>query len=248
MEMPLTRFLGIVNFPIPAPRGFMSAENTLDSYNKPFVPLLFDILIAFIFAPFGGIGRIRSKALDLAGIRRGMKVLELGCGTGSITKLLLQHGAEVTAVDGSHRMLEKAGRRARGALFIRQELEVLDISGKFDAVLFAFVLHELPRPLRRVVLEKAAGALTAQGKVIVLDHAVPATGLIARAWRRLLMRLEPPPVAECIEEGYAGDLESAGLAIDESHALAYGTAGVTLSGLKSRIANGQPVSSGKNSR
>jgi hypothetical protein len=62
----------------------MSAEDILDSYNKPFMPVLFGILIATMFAPFGGVGRLRAKTLDLADIRQGMKVLELGCGTGSL--------------------------------------------------------------------------------------------------------------------------------------------------------------------
>lgn len=204
----------------------------LDSYNKPYMPAVFDILIASMFAPFGGVGRLRAKTLDLAGIKRGMKVLELGCGTGSITGLLLERGAEVTALDGSYRMLEKARLRAPGGIFIRQALESLEIPGKFDVVLLAFVLHELPRPMRREVLEKAARALTAQGKVVILDHAVPSTGWIARGWRRLLMRLEPPSVAECIEEGYAADLRPAGLGMNGTYALAFGTARVTLSGVE----------------
>lgn len=210
-------------------RDTMSGENILESYNKPYMPALFDFLIASMFAPFGGVGRLRAKTLDLAGIMRGTKVLELGCGTGAITKLLLRRGAEVTALDGSHRMLARANRRAPGAVFVRQPLGSLEISGKFDVVLFAFVLHELPRPMRREVLEKAGRSLTSAGKVVVLDHAVPSTGLVARVWRRFLMRLEPPSVAECIEEGYASDLQSAGLGITETHALAFGTAKVTLS-------------------
>jgi hypothetical protein len=75
----------------------MSSANTLDSYDKRYMPAIFDILIALMFAPFGGVKKLRTRALDAAKVGRGTKVLELGCGTGSITKLLLQRGAEVTA-------------------------------------------------------------------------------------------------------------------------------------------------------
>ncbi|MBI1915267.1 MAG: class I SAM-dependent methyltransferase [Planctomycetes bacterium] len=48
-----------------------------------------------------------------------MRVLELGCGTGGITRLLLERGVAVTAVDGSERMLARARRRAPGYAPVR---------------------------------------------------------------------------------------------------------------------------------
>lgn len=53
------------------------------------MPAIFDILIASMLASFGGVKTLRSRNLDTAKVGRGTKVLELGCSTGSITKLLL---------------------------------------------------------------------------------------------------------------------------------------------------------------
>ena len=52
------------------------------SYERAFVPRAFDLLIAAVFAPTGGVRRLREAALDRLDLRAGMRGLELGCGTG----------------------------------------------------------------------------------------------------------------------------------------------------------------------
>jgi ubiquinone/menaquinone biosynthesis C-methylase UbiE len=192
------------------------------------MPLAFDFVVATVFAPFGGVHKLRSEALDLIGITPGLRVLELGCGTGGVTKLLLARGAEVTSIDGSEHMLARARKQAPGAQFERQQLESLEIKDMFDLALFAFVLHELPRELRRRALVAAVSAISPTGMVAVLDHAVPRSGALAKAWRAFLLRLEPPTVAECIEQGYDSELEAAGVKVFARHELARGTAALTL--------------------
>ena len=210
----------------------MTGRTTVASYERSFIPLAFDILISTVFVPFGGIRKLRSTALDYLEVRPGMRVLELGCGTGGITRMLLARGAHLTSIDGSKQMLARAQRRAPGARFEQQQLESLEIRGEFDLVLFAFVLHELPRELRGRALAAAVNALSPTGRVVTLDHAVPRTGVLARAWRAFLLRLEPPTVADCIEQGYGAELEAVGMRVFERHDLAQGTAEITLADRK----------------
>lgn len=205
-----------------------SERSNVDAYEKRFVPLAYDVLVTAIFTPFGGVKRLRGRALDLIGVRPGLRVLEPGCGTGGVTRLLLARGAEVVAVDGSAQMLARAARRAPGARFEQQQLETLDAAGEFDLVLYSFVLHELPRELRRRALRAAVRSLAPGGRIAVLDHAVPGKGRFARAWRGFLMKLEPPSVAECIGRGYDAELEAEGLRVTVRHALAGGTAALTI--------------------
>lgn len=49
-------------------------------------------------------------------------MLELGCGSGGVTRRLNDLGAEVTGVDWSPPMLQKAARRAPNACFERAEI------------------------------------------------------------------------------------------------------------------------------
>ena len=205
-----------------------SAASTVPTYEKRFMPRLFDIAITVMFAPFGGARRLRERALDLAGIGGGTRVLELGCGTGGVTALMLSRGARVEAIDGSAQMLEQARRAAPGASFTQMQLEDLAIDEDHDVVLLAFVLHELTPELRAEVLAKALVALASDGRLAILDHAVPRSGLRARAWRWLLLALEPPTVRDCIERGYAAEVERAGGRVTATHNLAGGTAALTL--------------------
>lgn len=67
--------------------------------------------------------------IRLAGITPGLRVLEVGCGTGRTACLLAQLGAHVTALDQSVSMLEKAERRAR-----LQQLQIEWIQGDIAAI------------------------------------------------------------------------------------------------------------------
>jgi ubiquinone/menaquinone biosynthesis C-methylase UbiE len=202
--------------------------STVPSYEKRFMPWLFNLAVALIFAPFGGARKLRNRALDLTGIGPGSRVLELGCGTGGVTALILARGANVLALDGSARMLEQARRAAPAADFKHAQLEDLDVSGSYNVVLLAFVLHELSPALRRAVLAKGLAALDTGGRIAILDHAVPSSRLGARFWRRLLMMMEPPSVRDCIEKGYAAEIQASGGETEAVHLLAGGTAALTL--------------------
>lgn len=58
----------------------------------------------------------------------------------------------------------------------------------------------------------------------MLDHALPRSSGLSRAWREFLLRLEPPSVAALIENGFTDELEAAGLVIESHAPLAGGTA------------------------
>jgi ubiquinone/menaquinone biosynthesis C-methylase UbiE len=197
-------------------------------YDRRMMPLGYDMLISTVFAPFGGVRRLRCQTIDRLDLRPGMRVLELGCGTGGITRLLLARGVEVTAVDGSQRMLARARRRAPAATYVHSRLESFNTSEKFDRVLFAFVLHEFAAADCEQVMAAALDTLRPEGLLAILDHAVPQKRGLAKARRRFLMRLEPPTVVHCIENGYDRQLAALGVSIVSRHELAGGTAQLIL--------------------
>lgn len=192
-------------------------------YQNRLAPRLYDFAAAAVFAPVGGIKALRRQALDLSGIMPATRVLEIGCGTGGITAQLTARGAVVTGIDGSAEMIARARERAPAATFHVSRIEDLDLSGTYDVVLFAFVLHELDRQLRIQILGKAMRVLASGGRVVILDHGVPPNGIFARAWHALLAALEPPTVLECIA-GYDADIAAAGGQVTRTWHLAHGTA------------------------
>lgn len=78
-----------------------------------------------------------------AGLRRGIRALELGCGTGLFTRLFVETGAEVTANDISPELIQIARKQNPGAKYICARFEELPGTEKFDAIIGSSVLHHL---------------------------------------------------------------------------------------------------------
>jgi SAM-dependent methyltransferase len=97
--------------------------------------------------PERGEGEVVARAVPSGG-----SILELGCGTGRITRQLLARGFQVTAVDESVEMLA----RVSGAETVAARIEELHLGRRFDAVLLAGNLITTEPPQRRAFLETCA--------------------------------------------------------------------------------------------
>ncbi len=76
----------------------------------------------------------------------GVRVLEIGCGTGNFTERFAEYGANILAVDISPDLLARA--RARGlppeqVRFECKPFEECELDGPFDAVIGSSILHHL---------------------------------------------------------------------------------------------------------
>jgi demethylmenaquinone methyltransferase/2-methoxy-6-polyprenyl-1,4-benzoquinol methylase len=184
----------------------------------------YDWMARTLLLPFGGEGRFRRQALAPLGLRPGMRVLELGCGTGSMTRLLLQAGAEVTSVDLSRPMLARAARKAPGAAFV--EADILGFRGEqpFDRVLLCFVLHEMGPEIRAAALEAAAANLGPDGLLGVVDFSDGAPFPVRPLFRAYL-RLVEPEVALGMLQGLRSEVAGR-FDVLAHHRLALGTAQV----------------------
>jgi len=107
--------------------------------------------------PAGRCRALRRAALIArrAGLRPGMKVMEVGCGTGMFTEMFAAHGCRILAVDISADLLEKARGRnlpPDRVTFENVTFEQASHRGPFDAVIGSSVLHHLtiPESLRKI--------------------------------------------------------------------------------------------------
>ena len=142
-----------------------------------------------MFAPFGGLDTLRSRALDSLGLKEGDRVLELGCGPGDVTAQLIRRGARVHAIDSSDDMLRVAAKRAPEATLEKGDVRSFTARGRYDVVLIFFVLHELPIGDVKGVIDRAAGVLESGGRLAIVDHAIPA-GSAGDTWARILRLVE----------------------------------------------------------
>ncbi|ADD41341.1 class I SAM-dependent methyltransferase [Stackebrandtia nassauensis] len=86
--------------------------------------------------------------LDAVGVAAGTRLLDVGCGTGSVAAAARDRGAAVTAVDPEQSMVEIASRRVPEATVLAGELPRLPFEDDaFDAVVANFVLNHVGDPL-----------------------------------------------------------------------------------------------------
>jgi SAM-dependent methyltransferase len=130
--------------------------------------------------------RISRDRLDrcLGGLQAvaGRSVLEVGCGAGRFTEVLLDAGARVFACDLSRAVeANHANFRGRAAYFVCQaDLMALSIApASFDVVVALGVLQHTPRPEAAV---RALVAALRPGGLLALDHYTRPQGA-GRAWR-----------------------------------------------------------------
>jgi ubiquinone/menaquinone biosynthesis C-methylase UbiE len=125
--------------------------------------------------------RAAAAALDGTSTPR---VLEIGCGTGNLTRRLVDRGAAVTAVDCSAEMLEVAARKLDGAPVELREMAAVEIADRFagqafDVVAASLALSEMSREERAYVVSAAYRVLRAGGRLVIADE-VPPRGTLRR--------------------------------------------------------------------
>jgi ubiquinone/menaquinone biosynthesis C-methylase UbiE len=95
---------------------------------------------------FSAMAEAMVAVLDL---RPGMRVLDVGCGTGAMTSQALALGCDVSAIDAVREMIDRL--RARCPDVHAQVMDAHDLAfrdGSFDAAIAAFVMHLLDDPGR----------------------------------------------------------------------------------------------------
>jgi ubiquinone/menaquinone biosynthesis C-methylase UbiE len=139
---------------------------------------------------------VKRPLVEQARIRPGHRVLDLGCGTGSLTVLVkqLHPEAEVIGLDPDPRALERAARKARrAALEVHFELGYADDlphpDGSFDRVFSSFMFHHLGPQAKRATLREVRRVLRPEGSLHLLDFGPP-RGRYASALGGLLHRAE----------------------------------------------------------
>jgi ubiquinone/menaquinone biosynthesis C-methylase UbiE len=121
-------------------------------------------------------------------VRKGMNVLEIGCGTGELACLMAQKGAKVRAVDIVPAMLAVAKDRVERenlSELVKLErrsataIDELGPSNKFDLIVASLVLSELSLNEQKMVIRGCNDLLKAGGALILVDEVRP-HGVIKR--------------------------------------------------------------------
>jgi ubiquinone/menaquinone biosynthesis C-methylase UbiE len=140
-----------------------------------------------------GMNKAYDKLVAQADLAPGLRILEIGCGTGNVTTRVkrAEPGADVVGTDPDPLALARAQRKAGGMSGIRferayaQELPFAD--GEFDRVLSSMMLHHLDYDVKAGAAAEIHRVLRPGGVLHIVDIGGPVTasdGLMARRMLR----------------------------------------------------------------
>jgi ubiquinone/menaquinone biosynthesis C-methylase UbiE len=150
----------------------------------------YDLVMAFL--TLGREKKLRRVTLDLAQLKTGDKVLEIGCGTGTLTlaaKARVGASGEATGIDIAPEMIAVAGRKAarKGADISFQLGNIENIpfpDHRFDVVICSFMIFHMPDAVRRKGLKEIYRVLKSGGQLFVIDMALP-----EKPWQRRFVQM-----------------------------------------------------------
>ena len=172
----------------------------------------YDVLGAIAF--LGRRRRVFERLAALSGARPGDRVLDVGCGTGALTRALAARvgtGGTVTGLDPSEPMLEYARRRAPGncdhVMGEAQDLPFDDDS--FDTIASSYAVHHIPAAARPAAFAEMRRVLRPGGRLLIADFRPPTN----RIGAHLIGGVAGPAMAHNPIERLAGLITDAGLRV-----------------------------------
>ena len=142
------------------------------------------------FTKFFGFDAVRRALLDQAALQHQFRVLDVGCGTGTLAVLIkrLHPQVDVVALDPDARALARARRKAqRAGVDVRFDRGFSDAlgypDGAFDRVFSSMMFHHLDEADKEPTLREIRRVLKPGGRLELLDFEGPdahAHGFLSR--------------------------------------------------------------------
>jgi demethylmenaquinone methyltransferase/2-methoxy-6-polyprenyl-1,4-benzoquinol methylase len=139
----------------------------------------------------GHIDKVRRRIADRFATE-GLRVLDIGCGTGSLAVALAARGARVTGIDISPQMLDIARQKVQeaglGEAVTVTQMSAIDLdegfeAGSFDLITSTLVFSELSDDEQRFVLRQCHRLLVEGGRLVIADETAPSS------WPKRLLHL-----------------------------------------------------------
>ena len=120
----------------------------------------------------------------------GMKILDIAAGTGSSSRPLVDKGAEVTALDFSHGMIEQGRKQNKNINFVQGDALKLPFEdNSFDVTTISFGLRNTSNTEK--ALKEALRVTKDGGRIVVAEFSHPVNPIFKKIYLNYLMKALP---------------------------------------------------------
>ena len=125
--------------------------------------------------PFAGYKEVLARIYQLVLTKEKAKVLDIGFGTGTLTKRLYEQGCEIWGQDFSSRMIELASAKMPNAHLFQadfsQDLAEPILQNSYDFIIATYALHHLDDDRKISFIKAMRGMLNESGVILIGDVA-----------------------------------------------------------------------------
>lgn len=135
---------------------------------------LYDFISRTAALSVGGETRFRHLPLENLDLAKESKVLDLCCGSGQATAVLVQYSNDVTGLDASPLSLRRAETNVPQAAFVEGWAENMPLADdQFDVVHTSAAMHEMELGQRKAIFQEVLRVLKPGGVFTMVDFHAP---------------------------------------------------------------------------
>jgi ubiquinone/menaquinone biosynthesis C-methylase UbiE len=180
-------------------------------------PWLYDGITKLTAISVGGEARLRRLALQNLDLQPHTQVLDLCCGNGPVTQVLVQQSQHVTGLDASPRAIAQAQANIPQATFVKGFAEAMPFAdASFDVVHTSMALHEMEPDQRDQILQEVYRVLKPGGIFTLIDFHSPTNPIFWPGLAMFLWLFETHTAWELVRSGLETALVQAGLQLDRT--------------------------------
>lgn len=138
---------------------FDDFDETLDTYNK--IAVKYDQEYGEDFSDTPYIDNFLKNV-------NGKNILDIGCGTGTLSTYIANQGYNVDAIDFSDKMLQIARERIKNVNFMLADMRNIKVDKKYNGIMLAYSLFHISKEEVKKVLPKYFDLLEDDGVMLII--------------------------------------------------------------------------------
>jgi ubiquinone/menaquinone biosynthesis C-methylase UbiE len=179
-------------------------------------PWLYSGITKLTALSVGGEARLRRLALESLEICPEMNVLDLCCGHGPVTQILVQQSNHVTGLDASPRAIASARQAVPQATFVEAFAESMPFAdASFDRVHTSMALHEMQPDQRGQILAEVLRILKPNGIFALIDFHEPSNPIFWPGLALFLWLFETDTAWELVRSNLVDSLIQTGFILQK---------------------------------